>query len=193
MEIPKKLKDEIWEYCRLNNISNVDGFINKMLQQGYTIEKFGTTPIGTGEITEVEKIVEVPVEKIVEKIVEVPVEKIIEKVVEKEIYITDDDQLGELSSKISDLQNEVIDKEEKINKLISELNTDDRDDKIKSLSKKIDKEISEHSKSKKKIIEKNKEIEKLKEEFDNFKKENNKDIYGDGQKGGWFGSNLLNK
>ena len=181
MEIPKKLKDEIWEYCRLNNISNVDGFINKMLQQGYTIEKFGTTPIGTGEITEVEKIVEVPVEKI------------IEKVVEKEIYITDDDQLGELSSKISDLQNEVIDKEEKINKLISELNTDDRDDKIKSLSKKIDKEISEHSKSKKKIIEKNKEIEKLKEEFDNFKKENNKDIYGDGQKGGWFGSNLLNK
>ena len=193
MEIPKKLKDEIWEYCRLNNISNVDGFINKMLQQGYTIEKFGTTPIGTGEITEVEKIVEVPVEKIVEKIVEVPVEKIIEKVVEKEIYITDDDQLGEGSSKISDLQNEVIDKEEKINKLISELNTDDRDDKIKSLSKKIDKEISEHSKSKKKIIEKNKEIEKLKEEFDNFKKENNKDIYGDGQKGGWFGSNLLNK
>ena len=26
MEVPKKLKDEIWEYCRLNDISNIDEF-----------------------------------------------------------------------------------------------------------------------------------------------------------------------
>jgi hypothetical protein len=86
-------------------------------------------------IKEVEKIVEVPVERIVEiikevevpveiikeveKIVEVtkeiPVEKVviqevikkipIERVVEKEIYITDDEQIKELSNKIERLQN----------------------------------------------------------------------------------------
>jgi len=77
MEIPKNLKDEIWEYCRLNDISNIDEFIVKMVRQGYTVEKFGATPLGKTEVKEVEKIVEV--------IREVPVEKIIEK----EVFITD--------------------------------------------------------------------------------------------------------
>lgn len=65
MEIPKVLKDEIWDYCRLNNITNIDEFTMKLLRQGFTVEKFGATP------TTVEKVVE----KIVEKTVEVPVEK----------------------------------------------------------------------------------------------------------------------
>ena len=34
MEIPKKLKDEIWEYCRMNDIPNIDEFIIKMVQTG---------------------------------------------------------------------------------------------------------------------------------------------------------------
>jgi len=50
MEVPKKLKDEIWEYCRLNDISNIDEFIIKMIRQGYTIEKFGSTPLGGNEV-----------------------------------------------------------------------------------------------------------------------------------------------
>lgn len=68
----------------------------------------------------VEKIVEVPVEKIVEKVVEivkeVPVDKVVikevvkevpvEKVVEKEIYITDDNQVNELLSKIQQLESD---------------------------------------------------------------------------------------
>ena len=37
------------------------------------------------------------------------------------------------------------------------------------------------------------EIEKLKKEIEDLKKENNKDIYNDDKKGGWFGSNLLNR
>ena len=93
MEIPKKLKDEVWEYCRLNDITDIDSFMLKSLQQGFNIEKYGPTPftIGGKELevvekevvkvitatTEVEKIIEVPVEieviKEVEKIVEVPV------------------------------------------------------------------------------------------------------------------------
>ena len=74
MEIPKELKDELWDYCRLNNITNIDEFTLKLLKQGYTIEKYGATPISNTIEKIVEKIVEVPVEKIVEKIVEVPIQ-----------------------------------------------------------------------------------------------------------------------
>jgi len=75
MEIPKAIKDEIWEYCRVNNITNVDEFTLKLIKQGFTIEKFGATPTANEKIIEkiIEKIVEVPIEKIVEKVVEVPV------------------------------------------------------------------------------------------------------------------------
>jgi hypothetical protein len=61
MELPKLLKDEIWDYCRVNNITNIDDFTLKLVKQGFTVEKYGATP-------EVKT-----VEKIVEKIVEVPV------------------------------------------------------------------------------------------------------------------------
>lgn len=75
MELPKILKDEIWEYCRLNSITNIDDFTLKLVKQGFTVEKYGSTPTAKERVVEkiVEKIVEVPVEKIVEKIVEVPV------------------------------------------------------------------------------------------------------------------------
>lgn len=63
MEIPKELNNEIWEYCRVNNITNIDEFILNLLKQGFTSEKFGSTPVT--------KTIEV--EKIVEKIVEVPI------------------------------------------------------------------------------------------------------------------------
>lgn len=80
MEIPKSLKDEIWDYCRINSISNIDEFTLKLVKQGFTVEKYGATP--TTNVVEkiVEKIVEVPVEKIVEKRVEVPVAMVDTKV-----------------------------------------------------------------------------------------------------------------
>lgn len=70
MEIPKKINDEIWDYCRANQISNIDDFMLKLLKQGFSTEKYGATPATTKVI---EKIVEVPVEKIVEKVIEVPI------------------------------------------------------------------------------------------------------------------------
>lgn len=70
MEIPKKINDEIWDYCRANKISNIDEFMLKLLTQGFSSEKYGATPATTKII---EKTIEVPVEKIVEKIVEVPI------------------------------------------------------------------------------------------------------------------------
>ena len=127
MDIPKKLKDDIWDYCRLNDIVNIEEFIVKMVRQGYTIEKFGSTPLSN---IEVEKIVEVPVEVIKEVIVEkeivkeIPIEVIVEKEIVKEIpvekivtkieYISDtttEDELGgmieKLKENISNLNQEV--------------------------------------------------------------------------------------
>jgi len=44
MNIPKELNNEIWEYCRTNNIPNIEAFMLKMLKQGFTVEKYGATP-----------------------------------------------------------------------------------------------------------------------------------------------------
>lgn len=87
MEIPKKLKDEIWEYCKINEILNFNEFVLKLLTQGFTIEKFGATPNN----------------KIVEKIIEVPVDKI----VEKEVYVTDDVEIKKLTDEINELRKTV--------------------------------------------------------------------------------------
>lgn len=144
MEIPKKLKDEIWEYCRLNDITDLNAFMGKMLNQGFNIEKYGTTPfsINQPEKEIVEKIIEVPVEvikeveKIVEKevIKEVPVEKIIEviKEVPVEVFI----------EKTNDEQQEQIIKEVVIEKVIEvpvekEIFIDNKDE-VKKLQQQIE-------------------------------------------------------
>jgi hypothetical protein len=82
MEIPKELNNEIWEYCRVNDITNIDEFKIKLLKQGFTTEKFGATPVVKTVEKIVEKVVEVPVEKIVEKIVEVPINMVDTELVE---------------------------------------------------------------------------------------------------------------
>lgn len=64
MEIPKTLKNDIWDYCRINDISNIDEFTIGLIIKGFTATKFGSTPMMGEKI--VEKIVEVPIEKIVE-------------------------------------------------------------------------------------------------------------------------------
>ncbi len=45
MEFPKELNDEIENYCKANNISNVDEFKLKLIKQAFTIEKYGRGPI----------------------------------------------------------------------------------------------------------------------------------------------------
>ena len=177
MEIPKKLKDEIWEYCRLNDISNIDEFIIKMVRQGYTVEKFGSTPLGMGEIQEVEKIVE--------KVVEIPVEKI----VEKEIYITDDEQVKNLTDKISQLNRELEEERKNFSIKTNEMENNSqkqKDDIIKQYNLKI-------SDLNNKISQLESEINKITEELEKEKKKTKSDIYGEDRKGGWFGSNLLRK
>ncbi len=93
MELPKELKDEIWDYCRANDITSIDEFTLKLIKQGFTIEKYGATPAPR------------TVEKIVEKIVEVPVEKIVEKLVEVPIQMIDTELTQQLKDKILENEN----------------------------------------------------------------------------------------
>ena len=99
----------------MNKIDDVDIFINKILRQGFNIEKFGSAPF-TPEPKVIEKIIEVPVDRIVEKIIHVPVDKIIEReietLVEKPVDNTERDSLlkkiSELESEIDKLNKEII-------------------------------------------------------------------------------------
>lgn len=103
MEVNKTLNDEIWNYCRTNNITNIDEFMLKCLQQGFTVEKFGATP------------------SVNEKIIQVEVEKIIEVPVEKEVYITDDKEMQKFTDEIKKLNKVVQITAENKDKALNEL------------------------------------------------------------------------
>lgn len=222
MEIPKKLKDEIWEYCRLNDIPNIDEFIIKMVRQGYTVEKFGATPIGTGEVKEIEKIVEVVKELPIEVIKEVIVEKPIDRIIEKEIYVTDDDQVNELGGKITKLEENIFQLNEELSSERKNFSTkiEEMENNFQNEMSKKNEELDEVRRSldiyldiskeeNEKIIEGKRKISdltvkisqlesdvlKLNKELEEEKKKNDKgkDIYGDEKRGGWFGSNILNR
>jgi hypothetical protein len=155
VDVPQELKDEIWDFCRVNSITNLDSFTVNLIKQGFAIEKYGNSPtppqiiekevIKEVEVVkEVEKIIEkivevikeVPVEKIVEVIKEVPVEKIVEKI------ITNDSQIKELVLKIEKLEKELEDSKNNNLKQIG--------DKEKDLLNKVT------------LLEKDLELEKLK-------------------------------
>ena len=134
---------EIYDFCLLNKILDIDGFINKCFKNGFHIEKYGfiggdsgktlndgEKDLKTGGIqekrVEIEVIreirVEVPVEvikeveKIVEVIKEVPVEKIIQ--------VSDDTQINELLLKIQQLENRPPEIVEVIKEVITQSNND---------------------------------------------------------------------
>lgn len=90
MMLPRELNDEIWDYCRINNITDIDEFKIKCFRQGFTVEKYGATP-------------QTP-ERVVEKIIEVPVEKIIEK----EVFISNNEEVNKLSEKINQITEELV-------------------------------------------------------------------------------------
>ena len=41
IKINKKLSDEIQSYCNLNGITDVDGFVQKLIKKGFDTEKWG--------------------------------------------------------------------------------------------------------------------------------------------------------
>ena len=86
----KKIMQAASTYCKLNNIEDIDGFIEKCFQSGFNIEKYGLLGKTLNEDKKDLKISDVEEkdlikEVIVEKRVEVPVEVIKEVVVEKEV------------------------------------------------------------------------------------------------------------
>lgn len=81
------LDNEFILYCELNEIKDIDKLAMETFNRGFSLLKYGETPMGTSR----EVIKEVPVEVIVEKeiIKNIPVEKIVERevIIEKEIKV----------------------------------------------------------------------------------------------------------
>lgn len=61
MEIPKILEKEILTYCSVNNITDTDGFIIKLIRQSFTIEKYGSVPVN--QELQIKKTVELVTDK----------------------------------------------------------------------------------------------------------------------------------
>ena len=161
-KVDKKHHKDILDFIKLNELGDVDVFINKCFKNGFNIEKYGL--IGNDvEIKEIEKIVEVPVEKIVEIIKEVPVPPVeievikyvdrevikevpVEKVVSNIDNISDkyDEKIFHLneeleqerrkfSIKLTDLENIFHKEKNELLSQIDKLNEDKTNDKSKML------------------------------------------------------------
>lgn len=131
--IDKKYHKDILTFISLNEIKDVDVFINKCFKKGFDIEKYGLLGNET-EVREVEKIVEVPVEKVVEIIKEVPVPPVeievikyvdrevikevpVEKVVSNIDNIYDKNKVKMLENTLLNLRKELQIKQSKIDEL----------------------------------------------------------------------------
>tara|TARA_R110001583_G_scaffold59794_2_gene177720 strand:+ start:66 stop:536 length:471 start_codon:yes stop_codon:yes gene_type:complete len=90
IEIPQNVKEEFEQYCKLNEIKEIDDLAFRCFISGFNIEKYGPTPMGHKEV--------------IEKVIEV--EKIIEKIVEIEIPITDDSKIQEFLTEIQKLKDQ---------------------------------------------------------------------------------------
>lgn len=87
MEINKKLNEDILSYCKANEIDDVNLFINKLLQDSFTILKYGAKPIIP--------IKETPKEEVVVKEKEEPT-PVITKVDKKSNKIKNKENLNDL-------------------------------------------------------------------------------------------------
>ena len=141
MELPKDLKYKVWNYCILNDITDVNGFIIKTIKKGLDVEVYGllgktlnedekdlkTDNEGEKDLRDSRKTCGIEekragIEVIREIRVEVPVEVIreVEKIVTKIEYISDKTGEDELFGKIEQLEenifhlNKELDKERQI-------------------------------------------------------------------------------
>jgi len=109
IKVLEELEEEFRNFCKLNEIENIDKEAYNCFISGFNVRKYGSTPIGQKEV--------------VEKVVEV--EKIIEKIIEKEVPITDDVKIQEFIEEIQNLKNRYNDLEGI---------TNEKDTQIKTLS-----------------------------------------------------------
>ncbi len=89
-QLPDKLKNDVIEYCKLNNINDVKSFIVKMIRQSLTIEMYGRNPDfikdNSPEIVVKEEVKPIVIEPIV---VEIPKEEpiVVEETLKNEYKI----------------------------------------------------------------------------------------------------------
>jgi len=123
-----KNNKEIYDYCRVNGIIDINKFIQDCFKQGFDIKKYGLLGVESEKTIEIqEKIVEVPieVEKIVEVIKEVPVDVIkeVDKIVEviKEVPVEVIKEVEKIVEVIKEVPVEIINEVEKIVEVIKEV------------------------------------------------------------------------
>ena len=132
LTLNKQTQKDLTDYCKLNEIEDVDKFFEQCFKQGFDIKKYGLIGENNERVIEyiekeviVEVIKEVVVEQkifstnevIVEKIVQVPIE--VEKIVEKIVQVEKpNDKMGMLQETLMKLRKEIGEKD----KTIIELN-----------------------------------------------------------------------
>jgi hypothetical protein len=169
MELPKNLKNDIWDFCRANDITDIDTFIVGLVKTAFTIEKYGYSP-ESGELAKPIEI-EVVKEVIKEVIKEVPVE--VEKIVEVEKLVLINDENRDLAHQ------QRMKEIEGYNRQLIELN-----EALKETRKgkgELEAKVEELTRT---IAEKDEQIDKM-------SKADGRDIYGEKRIVGKLGSNLL--
>jgi hypothetical protein len=138
LNINSKYENDIQQYCKLNNIVDVNLFVTQCFKQGFDIKKYGFlgNSLNEGEkhlINEVivEKRIEIPVEVIKEIPVEVKVIEYVDREVIKEVivevpkekivtkieYISDKENENELLLNIQQLNLEMSKKDNELDEL----------------------------------------------------------------------------
>ena len=169
----KEVLKTINNYCTLNEIEDVDGFIKKCFDTGFNIEKYGllgkthnddekdlkTGIVGEKQV-EIEVIREIRVEVPVEVIKEVPVEKVVTKVE----YISDKSGENELFEKIKYLENEMSKKNIELDDVRHSLDQklDNSNEKmLQETLQKLRKELTEKNEKIKELIKINNDLENI--------------------------------
>ena len=111
-------------FITLNKIEDENKFNKKCWKQGFDIEKYGLlvpTDNVREKIVEIEKIIEVPVDRVVEieVVKEIIKEVVVDKIIEKEIFITDDQKVNELILKLEIAENKIKELSDGITELSS--------------------------------------------------------------------------
>jgi predicted RNase H-like nuclease (RuvC/YqgF family) len=136
----KTILKSVSEYCKLNSIEDVDGFIKKCFDTGFNIEKYGLLgktlnedekDLKTGIVGEKQ----VEIEVIREIRVEVPVEVIkeVEKIVTKIEYISDKKIENDLNETITKKDEEIDKLNQTLDELRRNLDVPVTNDKVKML------------------------------------------------------------
>jgi predicted RNase H-like nuclease (RuvC/YqgF family) len=121
-----KNNKEIYDFCMVNGITDINKFIQDCFKQGFDIKKYGLLGEQEKRVEiPVEVTKEIPVDRVVEVIKEVPVEKI--------VTIYDKIDNPELVLKIQQLENEMSKKDKELDEFRRNLEPNLDNNKVKML------------------------------------------------------------